>query len=241
MSRLKRLLAQHIPAELLQSNLDEWGVEGAEITPSKLAYATTITPAVIEEAYRNGVDLIVSHHQCWPFMQGEREAVEALLDQYQICNLWCHVPLDMADFGTAVSLLKLIGGQPFQTIGEGHGRVARFEVARPLGAIEAELDQKLGERSARRYDNGRLVKTVATVTGAGCSLAYVNDALQAGADLYITGETNLYQLEYAKFKGLSMLVYSHNYTEVFGIQALCERLGVDLCLPVYGHLDEPHF
>ena len=85
MNRFRQVLERHIPAELLQSDLDEWGVEGAEITPSKLAYATTITPATIEEAHENGVDLIVSHHQCWPFMQGEREAVDALLNEYQIC------------------------------------------------------------------------------------------------------------------------------------------------------------
>ena len=60
-------------------------------------------------------------------------------------------------------------------------------------------------------------------------------------DLFITGETSLYLLEYAKYHKISVLVYSHNYTEIFGVKALAKLFSEELSIPIFGHLKEEHF
>jgi putative NIF3 family GTP cyclohydrolase 1 type 2 len=60
-------------------------------------------------------------------------------------------------------------------------------------------------------------------------------------DLYLTGETSLYLLEYAQHHELSVAVYSHNYTELPGVQMLAERLCQSLRLEMMGHLGDSHF
>ena len=40
----------------------------------KIGYTTNLTLETIEEAYRNGVDMIVTHHAPWSFLFGMEEA-----------------------------------------------------------------------------------------------------------------------------------------------------------------------
>jgi putative NIF3 family GTP cyclohydrolase 1 type 2 len=43
-------------------------------------------------------------------------------------------------------------------------------------------------------------------------------------DVYITGECNLYTIQYAKFKVVNLIIGSHTFTEFFGIQSLALKL-----------------
>ena len=52
----------------------------------------------------------------------------------------------------------------------------------------------------------------------------VREASEKGCDTYITGEKVLYTIEYAKFMGMNLIVGSHTFTEVFGIESLAERV-----------------
>jgi putative NIF3 family GTP cyclohydrolase 1 type 2 len=70
---------------------------------------------------------------------------------------------------------------------------------------------------------------------------YLAEALEFGIDLYITGETSLYLLEYASFRDISTLIYSHNYTEIFGTQNLALRIADRLSINKIIRLNEPHF
>lgn len=60
-------------------------------------------------------------------------------------------------------------------------------------------------------------------------------------DLYVTGEQNLYLLEYAKYKDVNVLVYSHNYTELPDVRAFAERIAGALNLDMKGHLGDSHW
>ena len=60
-------------------------------------------------------------------------------------------------------------------------------------------------------------------------------------DLYVTGEQNLYLLEYSNYKNVNELVYSHNYTELPGVPAFAERLAGALNLEMKGHLGDSHW
>ncbi|PEN02506.1 SMS protein, partial [Bacillus wiedmannii] len=49
-------------------------------------------------------------------------------------------------------------------------------------------------------------------------------ALEKGCDTYITGEKTLYTVQHAKFKGINLIVGSHTFTEVFGVESLVRKL-----------------
>ena len=106
---LMKIFYQLFDPDLLKSEPDEWGFVDHCRNPTSIGYATTLTPAVIQQAYERNINLIVSHHDSWDFMLEERRISLNLLEKYQISHLWCHMPLDRADFGTASALLTSIG------------------------------------------------------------------------------------------------------------------------------------
>lgn len=226
---------------LLEALPDEWGVVTHHPDPQSIGYATTLTHDVIRQAEERGIQLLVTHHNAWEFMREERAACQALLEQYQISHIWCHAPLDRVDFGTAAALLNLTGCKMVAKIVEDDGRVGELPEAKPLSAIRDVLDGELSESPCRVHDAGRPVWRIACVPGAGASTAYLSEALAHAADLYLTGETSLYLLEYARFHGVSVLIYSHNHTEIYGTRNLAERVAAQLGVEYIFRIDEPHF
>lgn len=226
---------------LLDSIPEEWGVVLHNPQPESIGYATTLTPDVIRQAEERGIQLLVTHHNAWEFMREERAACHALLEQYQISHIWCHAPLDRVDFGTAAALLELAGCRILKKIVEDDGRVGELPDAKPLSAIRDVLDGELNESPCRVQDSALPVKRIACVPGAGANTAYLAEALVHHIDLYLTGETSLYLLEYARFHKVSVLTYSHNYTEIFGTRNLAERIAAQAGIRNITRLDEPHF
>ncbi|HVM72331.1 MAG TPA: Nif3-like dinuclear metal center hexameric protein [Anaerolineales bacterium] len=227
--------------ETLDAQLDEWGMRIHCREPDAIGYATTLTPATIKQARANHINLLVTHHDAWDFLLEERNMCLELLDQYQISHVWCHAPLDAADFGTAAALLDALGCKPIGTIAEGDGRVGELASPAQLADIIKWLEQQLQENPCRIAAAERPISRIACVTGAGASINYLTEALAFDADLYITGETNLYLLEYASFRKVNLLVYSHNYTEMPGTRNLAERIASRLGIKTVLRLDEPHY
>ena len=237
----KEKLYKIFPNGILDVYPNEWGMAINCENPKVLAYATTITPDVVRNAAAHKVDLIVSHHAAWGFMYEQKDETNRLLSDLNISNIWCHLPLDKADFGTANSLLSLISATPISAIADGEGRIGVLSHTAPLSEIEYTLDSKLKETPARKHDAGRMVNRVGVVTGAGSRTEYIKECAQYNVDLYLTGETSLYLMEYAKYLRVNVLIYSHNYTEVFGTSNFADKLAKELEISNYGHLDEFHF
>ena len=236
-----KLLYQIFDPRLLDALPDEWGILVHCPDPQSLGFAITLTPAVIEQAIAKDIHLLVTHHDAWDFMLEERPTCIELLTQHQISHVWCHAPLDAADFGTSATLLNMLGCKSVATIVEDNGRIGELPEPLPLSDIRELLDAKLSESSCRMFDAHRLVIRIACVTGAGASTKYLAEALRYGIDLYLTGETSLYLLEYASFRNGSALIYSHNYTEIFGTQNLADKIAGQLGIKAIFRLDEPHF
>jgi putative NIF3 family GTP cyclohydrolase 1 type 2 len=174
-------------------------------------------------------------------MLEERSTSIELLAKHQISHVWCHSPLDAADFGTTATLLTIAGCQLVETIAESNGRIGDLPKPHHLSDIRELLDGKLSEIPCRVHDANRLVTRIACVTGAGAMTKYLAEALGYGIDLYLTGETSLYLLEYASFHNVNVLIYSHNYTEIFGTQNLANKIAEYLGIQEIFRLDEPHF
>jgi putative NIF3 family GTP cyclohydrolase 1 type 2 len=225
----------------LDSLPDEWGLVIHNSDPQSLGFATTLTPALIRQAIAKNIDLLVTHHDSWDFMLEERRICVELLTQHQISHIWCHAPLDAADFGTSATLLAMTGCKLVGIFAQGAGRIGELPGPMPLSDIKGLLDVKLSETPCRFLDAHRGVTRIAFVTGAGASIKYLAEALPYGIDLYLTGETSLYLLEYASFHNINVLIYSHNYTEIFGTQNLAYKIADQLGIQAIFQLDEPHY
>jgi putative NIF3 family GTP cyclohydrolase 1 type 2 len=238
---LNRILYNYFDPDLLVSEPDEWGCVDHCLNPASIGYATTLTPTVIQQAIELGIDLIVSHHDSWDFMFEERRVSHQLLGKHRISHIWCHLPLDRADFGTATALLTSIGCRIIGILADDCGRIG--ELPRKLDLLEVIrlFNEQLGEVPCRIHDSGKAIIRIAGVPGAGNMNEYLEQARDHKADLYITGETSLYLLEYASHLGINVLVYSHNYTENFGTRNLAQRIAGTLNIDSVVRLDEPHF
>jgi putative NIF3 family GTP cyclohydrolase 1 type 2 len=82
---------------------------------------------------------------------------------------------------------------------------------------------------------------IASVPGGGNLTDYLAQAHDKNVDLFVTGETSLYLLEYARFLSISALVYSHNYTENFGTRNLAQKIADGLNVDEIIRFNEPHF
>ena len=225
--------------ELLDAHPDEWGIAGYCDHPVSVGYATTITPETIRAAVDRNVDVIVTHHDAWEFIFEQREEVRSLLRKHGLTHIWAHLPLDLADFGTSAMLLSEIGCTPVAKLAKNAGRVGELSEPASLATVGSNLTSLLSEEPCREHDANRAVRRVGTVTGAGFYTHYLREALRYDIDLYVTGETSLFLLEYAKFQ--NVLIYSHNYSELPGVRAFAGRIAAALNLESKGHLGDSHF
>jgi putative NIF3 family GTP cyclohydrolase 1 type 2 len=60
--------------------------------------------------------------------------------------------------------------------------------------------------------------------GGGGLTPDVKEAIDKQCDVYITGEKVLYTIEYAEFKNLNLIIGSHTFTELLGIESLALKI-----------------
>jgi len=173
-------------------------------------------------------DLLITHHDAWEEIYDLREACTEKLKEYGISHYYNHLPLDDCKFGTNDSLvekleLKLIE-KTHEWEGFLFGRVGEYEEEIEFSALVEKLETLLDEPVKSWQFNDRKVKRVGLVCGAGGQTACLKVAVDKGCDVYITGENDLYSIQYAQFKKLNLIIGSHTFIELFGIENLAMKL-----------------
>ena len=192
-----------------------------------IATALDITPAVVEEAARNGCQLIVSHHPVIfdPLKRLSAGDVPALLLQNGISAICMHTNLDAAEGGVNDTLSDLLGIRNRRNFAENCGRIGTL--AQPVTA--AQLAALCGETLHTRckfVEAARPIRTLAEVSGAGGS--YLQEAIDLGADCFVTGEAAHHIALLAKQKGVGLVVAGHWGTEHPIARVLAEQLAARL-------------
>jgi dinuclear metal center YbgI/SA1388 family protein len=215
--------------ELLKNFEDDYGFTNRtdkEIT--NVGYATNLSLETIEQAIRSQVDLIITHHDAWDFIYGLGEECRRELQKHEISHFWIHGPLDYIRFGTCTSLMEKIGIDEIiqYSIFDNGGIPGIGDFKEPLvfEELALKLSRLLNEPVRHWRNNGKEVKRVGMMTGAGHSTDYLKLALDGGCDTYITGEASLYTIQYAQFAGMNLLVGSHTFTEIFGVETLAGKV-----------------
>ena len=195
----------------------------------KIVSGVTASQALLEAAVEAGADVLLVHHgYFWkgedPCITGARQRRLKTLLRHEISLLAYHLPLDVhPQLGNNVQLGRVMDWQLTARTGE-QNLISLGSPASPssVGDVHAALCQRLGREAMLVGDSGKPVKRIAWCTGG--AQGYLDQAIAAGADLYVSGEISEQTWHLAQESGVAYIAAGHHATERFGIQALAEHL-----------------
>ena len=197
-----------------------------------VAVAVDAAVETIERAAAVGADLLVTHHGIAfdgiERVTGTHYQRLAALFEGDLSLYVSHLPLDgHGEFGNAAGvadLLDLTDRAPFGTLG-GEPVGQQGTLAEPC-SIEALCDRlrphlDTGGQEIQTLPFGpEQVRDVAIVTGSGVD--FLDEAVEAGADVLVTGEGKQYIYHEAREQGVHVVLGGHYATETFGVRALAD-------------------
>ncbi len=198
----------------------------------------TASQPLLDHAVAGGYDAVFVHHGY--FWKGEdgrvngirRQRLKTLLAN-DISLIAYHLPLDLhPELGNNAQLGRLMGWRP-------DGRFADQElgwIGRPAESDAPESAEQLGRSIAARLgrdpllvgDGARKVRRVAWCTGG--AQGFFEQAIAAGADLYVSGEISEQTVHLARESGVPYIAAGHHATERYGARAIAAYLGDSLGL-----------
>ena len=195
---------------------------------SLIVTAVTATQSVIDRACALGADALLVHHG-W-FWRGENPVIthikykrlKAVLaaDMNLIAY---HLPLDAhPTLGNNACLGRVLSAQDVRCFGP--DQLAWIGNVDPISveSLADKLANSLGQKPLLLGDKEKMVRRVAWCTGS--AQDFLEDAVLAGADAYISGEVSERTTHLARESGVPYLACGHHATERVGIQALGDFL-----------------
>jgi dinuclear metal center YbgI/SA1388 family protein len=236
LAEITRYLEQYLrPGQFQDYCPNGLQVEGRpEIT--RLATGVTASQRLLDEAIAWKADAVLVHHGY--FWRGEppqivgmkRRRLVALLG-HDISLLAYHLPLDAhPQVGNNARLGELMGialerQESLQPgVAEAVGNIGNLPEAVHAADFVALLESITGRRPLHVGAPDARVRRIAWCTGA--AQGYIEAALRAGADLFVTGEASEQTVHVAREEGIQFVAAGHHATERYGVQALGEHLGV---------------
>ncbi|GAA4325062.1 Nif3-like dinuclear metal center hexameric protein [Pigmentiphaga soli] len=232
-------LAAWLAAELQTDRFRDYCPNGLQVEGRSLVRhiiaGVTASEAIIRHAADCGADAVLVHHGWFwknedPRVRGTRRTRLALALAADLNLFAYHLPLDAhPQWGNNAQLARVLGLAP-DMAGErprraGHDDLIWLGTA-PGAATVGELAQRVEQRLARPPlligDPARPAGTVAWCTGAAQGM--FQDAIDAGADVYITGEISEPTVHLARESGAAFIAAGHHATERYGVQALGEAI-----------------
>lgn len=230
---LRTELARHLDELLAPSRLRDYCPNGLQVEGSEsvthLVTGVTASLALIERARAAGADAILVHHgYFWknedPRIVGLRRRRIAMLIAHDINLFAYHLPLDVhPELGNNAQLGLRLGWIRDGWCGD-QDMVALGTVrdARTAREVTAAVGVALGRAPLFLGDPDRTVRRVAWCTGG--AQGYFQDAIDAGVDLYLTGEASEQHHHLAEESGVGFIAAGHHATERFGVQAVGAHL-----------------
>lgn len=197
----------------------------------RIVSGVTASQALIEAAIEVEADVLLVHHGF--FWKGENPCVTGMkqrrlkaLLEHDISLLAYHLPLDVhPEVGNNVQLAKQLGIDVESELEPGNARVVGLQgsLAEPLSARDfAQRVQQVLGREPLLVEGPGLISRVGWCTGGG--QGYIDQAIAAGVDLYLTGEASEQTFHSAQENAISFIAAGHHATERYGVQALGEYL-----------------
>ncbi len=145
-----------------------------------------------------------------------------------------HLPLDVhREFGNNVQLAKVLGieidGELAKQNNHPIGLVGTISEDTDFESLKALIADKLDRQPLAIEGNSKPIRSIAWCTGAAQN--YIELAVAAGVDAYITGEVSEPTVHIARESGIHFFSAGHHATERYGVQAiggyLASKFGID--------------
>ncbi|WP_061240593.1 Nif3-like dinuclear metal center hexameric protein [Ectopseudomonas composti] len=228
-------LVEEADAFLNASRISDYCPNGLQVEGRphvrRIVSGVTASQALIEAAIEAEADVLLVHHGY--FWKGENPCVTGMKQRrlkallaHDISLLAYHLPLDVhPEVGNNVQLARQLG-----IVVEGPlepdnprtvGLVGSLAEAMSAADFARHVQQVLG-REPLLVEGQGLIRRVGWCTGGG--QGYIDQAVAAGVDLYLTGEASEQTFHSARENALSFIAAGHHATERYGVQALGDYL-----------------
>lgn len=204
----------------------------------RIVSGVTASQALLDAAVEAEADVVLVHHgYFWknenPVVTGMKHRRLKTLLTHDISLMAYHLPLDLhPEVGNNVRLAHELGltceGPLDPDDPKGLVLVGSLEEPESPADFARRVQLALG-REPLLVEGDSVIRRVAWCTGG--AQGYIDKAIAAGVDLYITGEASEQTFHSAKENGISFIAAGHHATERYGVQALgaylAKRFAVD--------------
>jgi len=197
----------------------------------RIVSGVTASQALLDAAVEAEADVVLVHHGY--FWKGEdarvtgmkRRRLQTLLG-HDISLLAYHLPLDLhPEVGNNVQLARQLEITVEGSLDPENPKVVGLlgSLAEPMTARDfaRRVQEALG-REPLLVEGAGMVRRIGWCTGGG--QGYIDDAIAAGVDLFLTGEASEQTFHSARENGVSFIAAGHHATERYGVQALGDYL-----------------
>ncbi|OYT83906.1 MAG: Nif3-like dinuclear metal center hexameric protein [Pseudomonas sp. PGPPP4] len=199
-----------------------------------LVSGVTASQQLLDAAVAAGADAILVHHGYFWKNEDARligmkhRRIKTLLS-HDISLLAYHLPLDVhPEVGNNVQLGRRLGLQDIRPLpGDAKGLIWQGEL--PQAQSAADFGRQVADVLQREplvVDGRRAIRRLAWCTGG--AQGYIDQAIAAGVDAYLTGEVSEQTVHSARENGVSFFAAGHHATERYGVQALGDHLAAQL-------------
>lgn len=196
---------------------------------STVGFTLDLTKVVLENAKKNGAELIVTHHPAIfraqkNFLKGDL-AFETAKSGISVIS--SHTCYDCAKDGVSDVLAKTIGLYNITEV-ETEEKPSCVRIGECEGYTSSELAEVVAKKlstTVRLAKGNRKIKKVAVCGGGGGD--FIFDVIKSGADAYVTGDLSHHHFLLAEQTGLTVIAAGHFETEnpaVFPLMnKVCEK------------------
>lgn len=217
---LYEMLSDRIPEDLRE----EWDNDGIMCCADDLASVNRVlvtldvTEEIVDYAIDNGFDLIVSHHPLVfkpissidPENHIARKLIKLIKAGVSVISL--HTRADKVRGGVNDCLARILGLMDVEVFGDDClGRIGHLERETSLDEFASHVKSALGIEKLIVSDAYNPVYSVALVGGDG--KGYIGDAIEMGADTYLSGRIGYNTMEEAAEMGINLIEAGHYATE----------------------------
>jgi dinuclear metal center YbgI/SA1388 family protein len=230
-------IVEHLDSLLEPGAYEDYGPNGIQV-PGREAVETIVSGVsanvqLFARAREENADLVLVHHGLFwagpprPLDRASKRRLQILFDADMSLAAY-HLPLDgHLEHGNNALLAEAIGCESREPFGR-HKRATIGVAGRfPDDGIAAdELVARVREATGREplafTDGPERVRTIGIVSGAGAD--YLEDAIAAGLDAFVTGEPIERAMARAREAEVHFLAAGHYATETFGVRRLGDLL-----------------
>ena len=244
----REALVSHLQALLEVDRFKDYGPNGLQVEGrpqvSKIVTGVTASLALIDAAIAAGADAIVVHHGLfWRGQDGRvtgwmRQRLGRLLE-HNINLLAYHLPLDAhVSLGNNAQWGQRLGLVADGRFGEQDlGFIGPTPAGLTLDGLTTHIAQTMGREPVVLPGDGRVLRRAAWCSGG--AQGHFEQAIAAGADVFLTGEISEPQAHYARETGVAFLACGHHASERYGVQAIGDHLAARMGL-AHTFIDVPN-